>query len=249
MVKAYWYRRVPNFGDLLTEWLLAKYGIEAEWAPPRRAEFVGVGSILQALPPRWSGTVWGAGHIKHRATLSAHILALRGPLTGEAPLYADPGLLAGRDVSVTAEHPTGVIAHYIAPLAVDGHQIDVQADPDTVIREAAKCERITSSSLHGLIVADSLGIPNRWIHEPRVVGDGFKFRDYAAAFGETIEPGVWRLAPQDQVAEKQERLVECLMSSTSSARATTTPSSATRSAVSSTSTTVTFGSSVTGQHG
>lgn len=226
-LRAFWYRNVRNFGDLLTEWLLAEHGIEVEWTPPKRAEFVGVGSILQALPPRWSGTVWGAGHIKRRAHLpNAHILALRGPLTGDAPLYADPGLLAGRGVSVTAEHPTGVVAHYIAPLPVDGYRIDVQADPDTVIREAARCERIVSSSLHGLILADSLGIPNKWVHEPKVVGDGFKFRDYAASFGETIVPGVWRLAPQEQVVEKQERLVECLMSSISSVPATTIPSSA-----------------------
>jgi len=210
-VKAYWYRRVPNFGDLLTEWLLAKHGVPVEWAPPRQAELVGAGSILQTLPRWYSGVVWGSGHIKRRATLpNAHVLALRGPLTGLAPLYADPGLLAGKDVPVTAEHPVGVIAHYITPLAVDGYQIDVQADPDTVIREAAKCERIVSSSLHGLILADSLGIPNMWIYSDKVVGGGFKFRDYAASFGEEITPDVWRLAPQSQIVEKQEALIERL---------------------------------------
>ena len=67
-----------------------------------------------------------------------------------------------------------------------------------------------TSSLHALILADSLGIPNKWMFEEKVIGNGFKFRDYAASFGEKIEPDVWRLAPQEQVAEKQDALVRVL---------------------------------------
>ena len=33
----------------------------------------------------------------------------------------------------------------------------------------------------------------------KVIGKGFKFRDYASSLGETIEPGEWRLGNQEQI--------------------------------------------------
>jgi hypothetical protein len=38
--------------------------------------------------------------------------------------------------------------------------------------------------LHGLVLADAIGIPNVWtlLSENKVVGHGFKFRDYYSAF-------------------------------------------------------------------
>lgn len=212
-VAAYWYRREVNFGDLLTPWLLDKHGIDARWTHPNQAQFFGCGSILQQLPRRYRGTIWGAGLIEPgRLDLStARVLALRGPLTGTADVYADPGLLVSLYVPrPDVEHRVGVVSHYIDPLPHDGYRIDVQAHPAQVAGEIARCETIISSSLHGLIVADSLGIPNMWVYSPKVVGNGFKFADYAASFDQPIAPDVWRLAPQDQVAEKQTALLEGL---------------------------------------
>ena len=214
-MRAYWYRREPNFGDRLTEWLLSRHGVEVSWSHPRRAEFFGVGAIVGQIPEGFGGVVWGSGKI--RPSDPAHIdeatvLALRGPLTGECGLYADPGLLCGLYApELEKRHEVGVISHYIEPLPHDGRRIDVQWPVERVIREAAKCERVVSSSLHGLILADSLGIPNLWVYSDRVVGGGFKFRDYAASFGEWIEPDTWRLAPPEKVAEKQQALEASLV--------------------------------------
>ena len=67
--------------------------------------------------------------------------------------------------------------------------IDVQRQPIEVIADVDKCEYILSSSLHGVIAADSLGIPNAWILlSDKVLGSGFKFYDYASAFGMKYEP-------------------------------------------------------------
>jgi hypothetical protein len=213
MLKAFWYRRVPNFGDQLTPWLLAQHGVPVTWSPPARADLFAVGSVAHQIPAGFSGHVWGTGSLKpgtfHLADAQIH--ALRGPQTGTAALYADPGLLAGLYAPQTAvRHRQGVLAHYIERLPLDGHQIDVQAGVASVIREVAGCGRLRTSSLHGLILADSLGIPSMWIQSTKVVGGSWKYADYASSFGETIRPGVWRLADQRQVAAKQAALVEAL---------------------------------------
>jgi len=58
--------------------------------------------------------------------------------------------------------------------------IDVQCDScETIIQQMCDCSFIASSSLHGLIVADALGIPNTWIKmSDKLDGGAFKFVDY-----------------------------------------------------------------------
>ena len=46
------------------------------------------------------------------------------------------------------------------------------------------CETIASSSLHGLIAADSFHIPNLWIKlSNRIIGNDFKYHDYYSSYG------------------------------------------------------------------
>jgi len=53
-----------------------------------------------------------------------------------------------------------------------------------VVAEISKCEAVLSSSLHGLVVADSFGIPNRRaVASDLLTGGDYKFRDYYSAFG------------------------------------------------------------------
>lgn len=67
--------------------------------------------------------------------------------------------------------------------------ISVKDDPAEVVREIAKCRCILSSSLHGLIIADSFGIPNMHVvFADRLLGDGYKFDDYYSAYGITHRP-------------------------------------------------------------
>ncbi len=61
--------------------------------------------------------------------------------------------------------------------------IDVQDSPINVIKKIAECKNILSSSLHGLIISDSLNIPNLHIVvSNKLLGDGYKFDDYYSAY-------------------------------------------------------------------
>ena len=72
-------------------------------------------------------------------------------------------------------------------------QVDVmQANPLNCIREIAASKKVIASSMHALIVADSLGIPNRRLKFTEFFRENdkrqydqsdFKFKDYYSAFG------------------------------------------------------------------
>lgn len=61
--------------------------------------------------------------------------------------------------------------------------LDVRDNPIKVIEQMSACEIIITSSLHGLIIADSLGIPNkRLVVTDNLSGDGYKFDDYYSSY-------------------------------------------------------------------
>ena len=57
--------------------------------------------------------------------------------------------------------------------------LDVAQGPAEFVSKLVQCERVASSSLHGLILADSYNVPNIRIQiTPNVIGGDFKFQDY-----------------------------------------------------------------------
>ncbi len=126
--------------------------------------------------------------------------AVRGKLTQEdlklPPLpLGDPGLLVNKvyQESPNKEDKIGIIPHFeeadhpfIQKLAADPRFkiIDVLRVPQAVITDITSCKLVFSSSLHGLIVADSFKIPNLHMNlSDRLVGGDFKFEDYYSAIG------------------------------------------------------------------
>ena len=67
--------------------------------------------------------------------------------------------------------------------------VDVEDDPIKNLKIISACECIISSSLHGLIIADSYNVPNQHIVcSNRLSGDGFKFKDYYSSYSLDDEP-------------------------------------------------------------
>jgi pyruvyltransferase len=209
--RAYWWRETSNFGDQLAPLLLERFaGIKARWAPVSHAEIVTVGSVLEHVPPLWDGWILGTGKLYedsrlHLHTNTATILGLRGPLTArQCPpgnyAIGDPAMLAP-DLLGYNQEPDKLYDLGIVPHWADGHLatderfhssawitrvISPIQDPMTVLREMSHCQKIVTSSLHGMILADSFGIPRRF--EPArdwdsTQGGMFKFRDYLESIG------------------------------------------------------------------
>lgn len=206
-IDVFWFTKEKNAGDLLTPLLLRHYGLTPVHSYPEQAEAFVCGSILEKVPPHFEGFILGTGfmHAESVKALSeAVIFAVRGKLSrakiegGEEILVGDPGLLIPRLCSCQkrGEFKLGIIPHYVDkhhPLIESLYQrykksallIDVQL---LVARDIARCEMIISSSLHGLVFADALGIPNVWIVvSDKVSGKGFKFRDYNSALDKQQE--------------------------------------------------------------
>lgn len=219
-MKAYWASTDPgNFGDVLTPLLFRRLaGVQLEWVEREHAELFAIGSIAELIPRGFQGFVLGTGCMFDAPIEldTANVLALRGVLTARlagirAPLYADMGLLAAdlapktkRDIPIGTVRAGGDLRPPI------GIRLDPLDDPQEMIALAARCQRIVSSSLHGLILADGLGTMNMW--DPWPVDVTFKFRDYASAYSEPIEPYRWRFANQAEVASKKAALRAALAS-------------------------------------
>jgi pyruvyltransferase len=210
----YWWRDEPNFGDGMNPMLLERlFGIKVEWAPLESAELAAAGSLIQWITPvrPVAGPpihVWGSGYIfgEEPAPVEGTVTydAVRGPssarLSGLSEVaFGDPGLLVSNVFKAPSHRrKLGLVPHLnhrqdpvFGEIAAEfgASLIDVASDPEDVIIEIAGCDFILASSLHGLIVADSYEIPNRWVNrDPSPFGGSWKFDDYYGAFGLQPKP-------------------------------------------------------------
>jgi len=214
-VKAYWWNKVPNFGDALAPLLLQQFSdIEkVEWDTISRSTIVSVGSILEHIPPDWDGYILGSGKLFESGRLhdfrnTAKILALRGPLSARGFkgnfTLGDPGILANELVEPQEKKwDLGIVPHWrdkeladrfisLIPAKSTYKVIKISDDPLQVIREIGSSRRIVTSSLHGAILADAFGgIPRRIeiCDEMLKEGGAFKFRDYSESINTPFEAG------------------------------------------------------------
>ncbi|MBK9272795.1 MAG: polysaccharide pyruvyl transferase family protein [Saprospiraceae bacterium] len=208
-IKTFWVDCGNNFGDNLTWYLLWKlFDIRLIQTTPKEARFIGAGSILEYIDNNFNGTIFGTGMMysnTRKDFTNANVVGLRGKLTLERckyrgePVLGDLGLLSHLLCkSREKKYKLGLIPHYVDKdnqqikewSKVDGVKyIDVRSGVQNVIDLAAQCDTIVSSSLHGIMLADSLNIPNEWVKlSNKVNGEDFKFRDYYSIFNISPEP-------------------------------------------------------------
>ena len=214
-IRLYWWPgepRLPNVGDELSPLIVERIsGRKVLWASPEACDLAAIGSIMDVVlsaDRRTPVHIWGTGFISDGPTLAhapVHVAAIRGPfsaarlgLDGDIPL-GDPGLFAGllvegpvrkvRNVGVIPHHLELDLSVYQAWRSLPGSLISPHLTPREFIESIAGCDLVFSASLHGLIVADAMGVPSIWVRPSgRVTGHGFKFRDYLRSVGRAEEP-------------------------------------------------------------
>lgn len=189
-IPAFWYSS-SNFGDNLNHFLIRKLsGKPVVYADRIRPHYIVCGSILTEANPY--STVWGAGFSwMHEQPYdhNAKYIAVRGNLSAErlqksVQYVGDPALL----LPLLYTPPTskiyecGIVPHwseyeYFLNEYPDIHIIDPFQSTTDFIDDLVSCEKIISTGLHGLIVADAYNIPNVWVAGISGI-DIFKYLDY-----------------------------------------------------------------------
>lgn len=199
-------RRVNNFGDLLgpviVQRLLASHGIIPDSAVADR-RLLSIGSVLHFA--RDNDVIWGTGvngkiPDSHYLFQSLDVRAVRGPRTRaflnargiEAPtIFGDPALLLP-DVmpELVALSAHKRFDYTVVPNLNDlrayektPHLLNPRSPVEVCLRRIAQSEMVIGSSLHAIIVAESLGIPAQRVASS--VEEGFKYEDYYLGTGRT----------------------------------------------------------------
>ncbi len=180
----------------------------------RRKYVLGIGSIIGMLSDN-NSIIWGSG-IFDSTTKNilppAEIRAVRGPYTRqklisfgiECPeIYGDPALLISKyyNPNIKKKYKVGIIPQYSQRQQEDAqkafgnenniHYIQIAKYDDwhNFIDEILRCEIIVSSSLHGLIIAESYRIPSVWVEFPtNFAVNRIKYKDFYASIGKDCNP-------------------------------------------------------------
>jgi pyruvyltransferase len=179
-----------------------------------------IGSEMQAAKP--GDVVWGQGirRLKHYELKGVKVLAVRGKLVEQyisgvkiPKVYGDPGLLMPLmyQPEVEKRYKLGIIPHwserYVHPDI--GHLIPVTLRWEDFVQEILSCERIISSSLHGIVLSEAYGIPTEWACWGNTSKWLIKYQDYLTGTDREIQdPG--ELPPITNLKEIQLRLIKSL---------------------------------------
>lgn len=191
-VRACWYKGYRNVGDAIIEPIMDHFGYELSYVEKTaQHKFIGIGSIMSWLQD--GDTVWGTGCMTPKPIRKSNVnfLATRGPLTASQisgskvpDVYGDPGLLLPLiyDPDIQPTNPVGYLPHYVDrwPLQQEGLPvIDIEDDWKSIVRQIKACEKIITSSLHGIVLCEAYGIPVEWVtYSNKILGGTFKFQDY-----------------------------------------------------------------------
>ena len=191
---------------------------------------VSIGSIISWGSGK-NSYIWGAGIIdKNSQITQSKFLAVRGKhtlrridelgLKHQDVQYGDPAILLPLifKEKVKKNFSIGIIPHYIhfeeVSQNVRNKKLDSEVlvinlldNVENVLRMILQCEKIISTSLHGLIVPHAYKIPALWVKlsQNELAGDNIKFYDY---FSSVDIPEYHRIDLTDKVELLSQELLE-----------------------------------------
>lgn len=201
-VNLHWWKingEAQNVGDMLsvvvTEYM-CQYTAVCK-SKTKTKHLYAVGSIIDG--GYQNATVWGSGLLRGDKTYwwrflrRLDIRCVRGPETRRTLLqngyscpevYGDPAVLMPLIYpprQAEKKYPYLVIPHYSCPVNAQHILHPITADWKEFIDELLKAELVISSSLHGIILAESYGIPAILLNDHDM--HLFKYRDYYHSTG------------------------------------------------------------------
>lgn len=197
--------RVNNFGDLLgpivVKALLKRHGINPDDSVSSPARLITIGSVLHLCTD--GDVIWGTGlngkvEEKRHTFAELDVRAVRGPLTRQflqtrgihvPEVYGDPALLTPllipgvRRWAATKIHDVTVVPNYrdVGDKRFGSAFLDPRKPLWNCLRRIAQSRLVVGSSLHALIIAESLNIPARAIRSN--TESEIKYADYYGGTG------------------------------------------------------------------
>lgn len=212
-----------NVGDLLSkvvwEWLCNRSGVNPNKLCLKTRKVAVIGSVLSFVGGGKT-TVYGAGLMTEKSVLCLNnpmkgvkldVRAVRGPLTARAledaglptsNVYGDPAILMPLIYMPKVRKIPGkvvIIPHHSKIERYKGKYDNVldtyTSNWKDFIKEIMSADKVISSSLHGIILAEAYGVPCVMLND--YPGEIFKYEDYYYSTGrhvipicETIEEGI-----------------------------------------------------------
>ena len=201
----YWNDSI-NIGDYLSkvvyQWMLDRNKVNNNYCK-NTVHLMGIGSIIGMK--QFDSIIWGSGiHrletiyniYKYRRIVKYDVRAVRGPITAQIlrsngyivpDVFGDPAILLPNIYSCSKhnkKYPISIISHYLHPIDDSfTHKINIQTqDYQFFINEICSSEKIVSSSLHGIILAEAYGIPAVFLNN-KMDEELIKFYDYYYSTG------------------------------------------------------------------
>jgi len=200
-----WWDKKKNVGDYLScvvyNWMLSQKGYDPEQQMNKTYHLLGIGSVIGLSS--FDAIIWGSGlhtigsinAVSHRKRIVKYdIRAVRGPITKDVMyengydvdkcVCGDPAILMPLIYNPNTEkkcYNYSVIHHLSSnenEMSSNGHIINIQThDYKKVIDEIVESEKIISSSLHGIILAEAYGVPAVFYNE-RMNNELLKYYDW-----------------------------------------------------------------------